>query len=918
MNPLPRPPTGFIGRAEELAETLAQLVAGARLITLTGLGGVGKTRLALAVGAARGGDVAYCDAVGLHSLPELAIAFAAALDLEISGLDRAAPHVAVGLALARARRGRVLLIVDNFEHLALTATDALIDLLSRAPELQLLVTTRVALMRPEETTLQVHPMKHDGPDSPAVELLIARARAGAGSAWQTDRTGLQRLAARLDGLPLALELAAARAHLISPEGLLALLDERLDLSLPGAGGTHPRRGSRDAAVAWSWDQLGPDRRQALARLAVLGGSFDLELAASIVGRSTVDAAPQPRLRHPYEVPGGRAEALEVLEVLARYSMLAPEQAAAGVRYRVLETVKDFALAQIDEAAIEAAHAAIAETLLARVEPHLSAFSRELPPAVASQVARDRDLYLAVLRRGLETPGVVTLTYALRVAVALVPLFQRTGFGPVATEWTSSLLGRAEVDAVPLQTRLGAALVTVVAAASSAETAVIDGLVARVGDWLTAGGNALMITTAFGIVHYYRWDHRTLLALADSLLRSDLAKKSAEVHAYALAAQVSSRRALGDTRADDEGRLAEALGRLAPGNSTTACLLILTRAFLAIHRGDPTRGLEHIEAGLLRSGGTLRFFDALFHLERGRALHDLGRLALADAELVTALSLFDPRGSQRERQETLLDRALLSLELGRYELARELLMETAAGLGTSFEKAWHAALTHALGVLTGTVVPAAGEPGVSAASPSAAVAPSGTAEDGACEALRAIEAPGSEADPAVALRLTKARDAATAAAAHTFRARRALLLLEATSAIAHGQVGAAIAVASDDSAFRAGATWVDLSTRPLIRALLGALAQGRMRGESGVDREHLAAAMWPDERLAAESRDQRLHTAISTLRRLGLDDAIEAHEGGYRIVPERVVVRVAANAWPGPTGELQRARGRGRPPRVRPS
>ncbi len=116
MTPLPRPPTAFIGRSEELAETLAHVAAGARLISLTGLGGVGKTRLALAVGAdvAATRGVGYCDAVGLHSVPELAMALAAALDLKISGLDRAAPHVAVGLALARARRGPLLLIIDNF------------------------------------------------------------------------------------------------------------------------------------------------------------------------------------------------------------------------------------------------------------------------------------------------------------------------------------------------------------------------------------------------------------------------------------------------------------------------------------------------------------------------------------------------------------------------------------------------------------------------------------------------------------------------------------------------------------------------------------------------------------------------------------------------------------------------------------
>lgn len=882
MQPLPRPPTSFIGRDEELARLVAHLERGMRLVTLTGLGGVGKTRLALAA-AARLAEaparrkVTFCDTVGLHSVPELAMALAGVLDLEIGGLDRVPPHLAVARALARAGRGPLLVVVDNFEHLAQVATDALIDLLAQVPELQLLVTTRVALMRPEELALPVHPLPADRPDSPAVMLLRARARGDARSPWASDDDALMRLATRLDGLPLALELAAARAHLVTPDALLALLDERVSLALPGVGDGHPRKSSRDAAVAWSWDQLGPERASALGRLALLDGSFDLDLAADVIG-------------------GSRATALEVLDVLARHSLLAPEQHADGVRYRVLETVRDFALAQLDAAAIGRAHEVIAEALLARVEPHLSAFSRELPPAIAAQVARDRDLYLGVLRRGLTTDDLGTLALALRVAIALVPFLQRAGFTATATDWASRLLAHARSDEVALEIRLNAALVTVVAAAGNADDTLVDRLVARVASWLDRAGRARMLPMAFGVVHYYRWDHPTLLTLADAVLRSSLAHESVEVRAYALAAQVGSRRALGRASASDDEALAEVLTRLPRESATTICLLILTRAFLAIHLGEPTRGLALVAEGLARAGGTLKYFEALFHLERGRALCDLGRRDEAEAAMRHALESFDPRGAQRERQETLLDLALVAIERGDYQRAARDLAASEADLGTSFERAWHHALSHASARL--------GARARDDAAIATAPAPTGTVEDGACQALLSI------GDPGAADRLA----AIEPSTRHSFRARRALNLATALRSLERGESDGAIAIANDSSAFRAGRSWVDVSTRPLIRALLHALAEARLAGRAGVDRAELAEVMWPDERLNDESRDQRLHTAVSTLRRLGLESAVEAHDGGYRLSPERTLVRLDPERWPGPGGALERARGRGRPPR----
>jgi len=883
MDPLPRPPGSLLGRDDDRARVVERLRS-VRWVTLTGLGGVGKTRLALAVGAHvedSGEAVAYCDAVGLRGVDELGPAVAQTLGIDLLPNDRAgrAPGPRLASVLAR-RKEPLLLILDNLEHLAATAGDVLADWLARVPELRLLVTSRVALGKADEVVVPVLPIGADSPESPAVALLIARANAPPGSPWRDDRAALQRLAARLDGIPLALELAAGRSAFSSPGALAALLDERLSL---GAGDRDPlaRGASRDAAVAWSWGELPTAFRDALARLAVINGSFDLELAAAVIG-------------------GSRVAALEAMEVLARHSLLVPEpqvDPTVAPRQRLLETVRDFAMAQAAPEVLGAARDALAEALLGRVEPHLSAFSRALPPEVARVVARDRDLFLGVLRRGLSDPQPLALTQALRVAAAVVPLFQRAGFGRVATGLAMALLDHDAIEKTPLPARLGAAMVTVVGAAGEADAAAtIDRLVARLSGWLAGSGDALLIRGAVGIIHYYRWDLRPLLALAESVLRSEIAARSPELVAYGTAAWVSARRGLGLAVLDeDDARLASVAERLGPADVAAAALVGLTRAFLATQLGDPARGLALATEGRAsaRAAG-LGWIEALHALECGRALADLGRLEEAETVLAEALAGFDPKSAVRERQETGLDLALVAIARGRYDEARARLAATAGALETRFERAFHAALGAACGALSGQVGQAE----------ATALESTETVEDGTFLALAALGRPAAE--------VTAALREGVAAMPHSFRARIAVELLDACQALVDGVEGAAIAIATDGTAFRAGAAWVDLASRPLAKHLAMAVAEARLarRGEP-ISREALAEVLWPDERMSATSRDQRLHTAVSTLRKLGLD-ALESHAGGYRLDPTRALVRVVASAWPGPAGELRRARGRGRP------
>jgi len=866
---LPRPPTSLVGRDADIVKVLDHLARGARLLTLTGLGGVGKTRLALAVGerlAARGVDGAHVDATALHSDAELVVALADALELDVGGVAGPRLESALRRALSRALPHPTVVVVDNFEHLATTGADVLVGCLAAAPSLTFIVTSRVALARPEELALPVVPLATAGPSAAAVALLAERA--GDRPAWRDDHAALTRLAARLDGLPLALELAAARAAIVTPGELCTILDEETGTSLL-LPGQHPRRASREAAVAWSWDQLDAAHRLVLTRLALPECPVDFELAKAIAG-----------------LP--RAETLLALDGLARYALIAALEVEGAARYRVLETVRDFVASRVPDDELARGWAAIAGALLARVEPHVSAFSRELPAEVAARVRADRELYLAVLRRGTTSADPQAIADALRVATFLVPLSARSGAGAIAAAWTATILERPEVALLPLTVRLGAAVVLVVARVGS-DDGVIARTMARIDAWVDASSESQIATAALGIVHYYRWEHRALLALADAMRGSRAAMKSPGLEGYIVAAWASARRALGlsDPEADDRA-LAAALERLpAPRHVTSACLVSLARASVAIHHGlARAPALIDDGLGIARAAG-FAWFEALFTLERGRLHLDHGRFAEAERDLSAALARFDPRSAVRERQETTLDLALLAIVRGRHADARARLDEAAARLKSPFERALGPALRAAVDALEGS--------GEAAAPPTVQL--TGSIEDVAIGLLASLgEAPAIDRD----------------ARARSFRIRRAGTLATAAHGLASGAAGDHLAVSLDGASFRVAAEWIELAPKPLLSALLRALVDAWQDGPDGVDRDRLGAILWPDERLHERSRDQRLHTAVSALRRDGLGAHLESHEGRYRIAPTTIVLRVAPTTWAG-TG-VKRARGRGRPRR----
>ncbi|CAA9520147.1 MAG: hypothetical protein AVDCRST_MAG73-127, partial [uncultured Thermomicrobiales bacterium] len=288
---LPAPLTSFVGREREI-ETVAALLRreGVRLVTLTGPGGVGKTRLAVRVAEEVAGE--YPDGVVFVALapvqdPELVLsAIAQVLGVRETGDQSLAERLAGAL-----HERRLLLVLDNFEQVIDTGPQ-IARLVAACPRLTALVTSRVVLRLSGEHDVSVQPLPLPEADSEAmtaetdaVRLFLARARAARAGFVPTDADtiAVAAICRRLDGLPLAIELAAARVAHLPPAALLARLEQRLPLLTGGPRDAPLRQQTMRDAIAWSYDLLPAEEQALFRRLAVFAGGFTLDAAEAVAG-----------------------------------------------------------------------------------------------------------------------------------------------------------------------------------------------------------------------------------------------------------------------------------------------------------------------------------------------------------------------------------------------------------------------------------------------------------------------------------------------------------------------------------------------------------------------------------------------------------------------------------------------------------
>ena len=350
---LPAPVSSFIGREAELAAVRA-LVGGSRLVTLTGAGGAGKTRLGLQVAAGladgAGDEVWFADLAPLQDSPLVAVTVADVLGVR---LEPGRPVLETVVAVVGGRG--LLVLLDNCEHVIGACAELAAALLRGCPNLTLLATSREPLGIDGERVHRVPSMSTpaDGDDaaairaSEAVRLLEDRAAAQGVPLVSDEETArvAGRICRRLDGIPLAIELAAARLRVMSAAELEARLDERFAILTGGSRAGLPRQQTLRALVDWSWELLTGPERAVLARLSTLAGGFGLAAAEAVAVGPDVPAA----------------QVLGHLGALVDKSLVQFGDAGAGTgRYRLLETVRQYAAERLD--ALGPAAAAAARTV----------------------------------------------------------------------------------------------------------------------------------------------------------------------------------------------------------------------------------------------------------------------------------------------------------------------------------------------------------------------------------------------------------------------------------------------------------------------------------------------------------------------------------------------------------------------------
>jgi len=872
------PSDRFLGREDELSR-LAGLFAPGAPIALVGPGGGGKTRLVrefLQARRAPAGGVVFAHLERVVDADGLRSALAAALNvLDADPLDAAA------LTGALAARGPCAVVLDGCERLEVPLRALVPELLAGAPDAVLLLTSRLRLGLPGEVLVEVGPLA-DAEDAAALLLDRAgRARPGF-EPTEADREAATGIAALLDGVPLALELAAGRSGLLGLVPLLARMRREGSIGLLSPGGAAAgRHGALEASIAASWELLDPADREVLAGCSVFAGALDAPAAEAVLGGPGV---------------------LDALQRLLDCSLLRPIARAGAVRFRLLGAVREFAARELERSGdAPALQETAAAWFAAEGLAHAAAVDGPEPGPALAWLRDERAQLALVVRHGRPVQQIAAAralgTLLLRegpIAEGLA-LVELAGPDPATRLLRGRLLlalGRPE-EAGSLAEEVGATLL-------QAEVARARGRIRQARDLARAAVEESMgadLARASLLLARLSW----LRGRRDEALEraAEALDQAREAGAVLLGAEVAAwlGRAEAERGRPRQGRalLRPAAARFAEAGDRRARIAALA-------------ALGRCEQALGERGAAAAWYAEAVELARelgaaadeARVRMDLAEVALADAReeaeplLEQALEAARRAGDAGRTWRARADLALVAWGDGRLDEAEPHLRaaaRVAEEAGDSRGRLEVAALTGGLAAVAGQ------EDEATAAFDRIDELLEGTtlaAVPARVVVLRSLLDPGRFGAILAEARAMSAADLGSSGRPSEPRLGRLLEIVRSAVAepawrAAWSELldprGEALLAEPSGAAFRPpGGDWVELGDGSQLARLLAELLIGDLHTA-----EDLREALWPGERMAFQSAMDRVYQAVRRLRRAGLDPCLERVEGGYRLSGEVVLL-----------------------------